>query len=124
MKPLQCRNCGVALLEVLLAVTVVGIGMGTVLTTLSNSSRLESLLVREATARDLAADQLLVLELKGALTQPGETGGDFDAPYSRFVWRLRVQPSLNSTSQRLVRLSVIDKRSNAPIYTLESYMLD
>lgn len=117
------RPEGVALLEVLLAVTVLGIGLGAVFASFSDSSRLRSLLEREATARGLASGQLHELRISGALREPGETSGRFEAPYTDYSWSVRVDSSSGASPLSRARMVVTHGEKNDEIYSLQTYLL-
>lgn len=121
---MRTGNRGIALMEVLIAVTVLGVGMGVALQSLSNSSRLQSMLSRKAEARRLASDQLLRLESTGALMQNGITSGDFAAPDDGFSWKLKVLPSITSPERRRAELTILAGDNDSPVYTLTSYVLE
>lgn len=116
------EHSGVALLEVLLAVTVVGVGMGASFRSFSDSSRLQSLLERKATARNLATEQLFVLRTSGALRDGAETSGQFSSPYEEYAWTVRMQSSVQSASRMRVQLDVTYGSEDKHLYTLDTYL--
>ena len=124
MKTVFSGSRGVALMEVLVAVTVLGVGMGVALDSLANSARLQSHLAKKETARQLAQGQLVKLEIAGALAQAGATAGVFDPPNEGYSWNLRVIPSLVNPNQRRIELNVGLTGDKAGLYALDSYVLE
>ncbi len=124
MRNVISRSRGVALMEVLVAVTILGAGMGVALGSLSNSARLQSTLSKKEIARELAQGQLVTLEIAGALAQPGVTAGAFDPPNDAYTWKLRVEASLANPDRRRIELSVSLSGDKAALYSLNSYVLD
>lgn len=117
------RPEGVALLEVLLAVTMIGIGLGAVFSSFSDTTRLRSLLEREATARHLASGQLHELRISGALRQTGETSGRFEAPYTDYSWNVRVRSASGPSPFSRARIVLTHGEKNKEIYSLQTYLL-
>lgn len=74
---------GVALLEVMLAITVVGIGLGVAFQTFSLGTRTQSRLEKRAIGRQLAEKQVALLRGQGAFS--GQKG-KFEKPYAQYRW--------------------------------------
>jgi Tfp pilus assembly protein PilV len=120
MRP-RSRRRGLALLEALVAVTVLGVGLGGALSALSESTRQESALGRKATARHLAADQMLKLELSRALVQNAELSGKFDPPYADYAWTARVQSSSSEQGRWHAEVTILSGAEHVPAYRLDKY---
>lgn len=102
----RTRTIGIALLEVLLSVSIIGIGMGALLRTISVGTRTQSHVEARALALRLAETKLLELRLSGHGSQRQEVEGQFESPYDGYGWSARIQPSGGEEPFTLVRLSI------------------
>lgn len=83
------RSNGFALLELLIAVVLVGVGVTSVLLSMRRNAAFMAELDSRATAIGLLKTKLVELELAaGEGTAPQSTSGSFDAPLDQFSWQV------------------------------------
>ena len=115
---------GVALLEVLMAAAVIGIGLGISFRTMSLATRHESLLERRATATRLAQDTLIELRGANQLQQAGQTSGKYESPFDTYSWTANVQPTPTEPSHWHIRITVEHTEKDQTLHLLETIIFN
>ena len=105
---------GIALLEVLIALTVMGLGVTAALKAIGTCTRSESKASKDAVVQRLAEQQLALLRSQRAQLTSGEHRGRFDAPQDGYSWSAAIEPPVGDDSFFLVRLSIFSEQ--APRY--------
>lgn len=100
---------GVALLEVLVALVLIGLGVTASLKAIGLCTRSESRATKQMVAMRLAAHQLAVLRSRGQSAGAAEQRGRFDAPYESYSWQAAIEAPGGDSPFRLVRLSVFSE---------------
>lgn len=85
--PNRGRLAGIALLEVLISVAILGFGLGVVMRTLGGCMRVQSRIEQSETVRRLAEQQVIDLLLSAEASQGGEMTGRFSQPFGAYSWR-------------------------------------
>ena len=97
---------GIALLEVLLSVSIIAIGLGALLGTISTGVRTQSRLEQRQTALGLAEARLAEYRATGRFEQAGESEGTFSAPYADYNWNALTFPSRGEDPFSIVVLTI------------------
>lgn len=97
---------GIALMEVLLSMAIVGIALAALLNASSAALRTESKAEERAVGERLAELQLLAIRSGQAPREPGESQGQFAEPFSQYSWTCRIDPSQEEDPFLLVTLEV------------------
>jgi len=97
---------GVALLEAMLSVSLVGIGMLVSLRAIGSGASLQSRVERRAVVRRLAEQQMAVLAAGGAQSLQVEGGGRFEGPFAEYAWSSESAPPTEQSPFTLVELTV------------------
>jgi len=118
----KTNSMGVALLEVLLAMTVVGIGMGVSFKTFSLATRLESKLEKQAIARRLAERQTAILRLQNPSGQSNGEVGKFDSPFEEYQWTAEWSSPQGEFPFQLLRVRVLMETDEPALYRLETLL--
>jgi general secretion pathway protein I len=87
------RSRGFTLVEVLVALTIVAIGMAALLGTLSSSANTISYLRDKTFAQWVGLNQIANLRLSGQMTHTGNSEGDTDYAGRKWHWRQEVNPT-------------------------------
>jgi Tfp pilus assembly protein PilV len=111
---------GVALIEVLVAVSVIGVGMGAVFQGLSTAARLQSRLDERSDGRRLAAALVSRLEAGGG--PEGDQEGRFDPPDDRYSWSATVRRPEGDTPFSLLEVRVTRAEVDVHAYTLRTLL--
>ncbi len=121
-KPLSAWSSarGVALIEVLVAVSVIGVGMGAVFQSLSTAARLQSRLDERSAGRRLAVAIVPRLEARGAPN--GDQEGRFDPPDDRYSWSATARRPEGDTPFSLLEVRVTRVEGDAHAYTLRTLL--
>lgn len=101
------NRAGIALMEVLLSMAIVGIAMGALLSSASAALRAESKVEERAVGARLAEQQLLAIRSGQASREPGESQGQFAEPFSQYKWSCRIVPSQAEGPFLLVTLDIL-----------------
>lgn len=100
---------GVALLEVLVALVLIGLGVTASLKAIGLCTRSESRATKQMVAMRLATHQLAVLRSRGQSAGAAEQRGRFDTPYASYSWQAAIEAPSGDSPFRLVRLSVFSE---------------
>ena len=114
---------GVALLEVLLSVIIIGIGFGASFKMISSATRTQSRIEQKALVRRLAESELVRLRLTGGLSQPGVTEGRFVAGEVDYSWRARIQGGPGNSPFNLVDFVVFRGQDKDRVYSIQTLSL-
>ncbi len=87
---MSARAAGFTLIEVLVALVIVAVGMGAVLSALSSSANTLSFLRDETFAQYVALNQIATLRLAGQQPPTGNSDGDLDYAGRSWHWRQEV----------------------------------
>lgn len=111
-------HLGVALLEVMLAITVVGIGLGVAFQTFSLGTRTQSRLEKRAIGRQLAEKQVALLSGQGV--SAGQKG-KFDKPFEQYSWSSEwFAPQNPDLSFSVLRVTVLRGEESKAVYRLDA----
>lgn len=116
------RQRGVALIEVMIAAAVIGIGMGVAFRALSATLRQESILERRGTAARLAEKTLTEMRLTNRLSQPGRQAGNCEAPFEDYAWRVEVAPDGPENAQLRVQIDIENTQQDVTLYRLDTWV--
>lgn len=100
------NRAGMALMEVLLSMSIVGIAMAALLNTASVALRTQSKVEERDVVERLAELQLLAVRTGRVPRQPGESQGQFAEPFSQYSWSCRIVPSQAEDPFLLVTLDI------------------
>jgi general secretion pathway protein I len=84
------RSAGFTLIEVLVALVIVAVGMGAVMSALTSSASTLSFLRDETFAQWVALNQIATIRLSGQVPSPGNSSGDTDYAGRSWHWRQEV----------------------------------
>lgn len=115
---------GVALIEMLLSVTIIGIGLGVSFRTLSLGLGTQSRLETRMTGRRLAEQKLIELRGTPGAGQQGELTGSFPEPYSEYGWSATASSSSNEVNPfQLLELKVWRGKETHYVYSSHNLIL-
>jgi general secretion pathway protein I len=97
------RRCGFTLIEVLVALVIVAVGMGAVMSTLTSSASTLSFLRDETFAQWLALNKIATIRISGQQPPVGTSNGDTDYAGRSWHWRQEV---VATEVQGIVRIDV------------------
>jgi general secretion pathway protein I len=83
-------ECGFTLVEVLVALVVVALGMGALLTTISSSANAVARLRDRSFAQWIALNQIALLRLSGQRPSAGTTSGELDYAGAHWRWQQEI----------------------------------
>jgi general secretion pathway protein I len=104
------RRAGFTLLEVLVALVIVGLGMLAVFTQAGQSTFTTVLIQERTLAGWIAANRITELALEPAWPELGETGGEVDFADRRWRWQQRVVETLSPALRRVdVEVALLER---------------
>lgn len=114
---------GFTLVEVLVALVVVGIAMLALTTTAGHYTRQSAELRDRTIAHWVASNRLAEYRIEQAFPETGTSTGDVEQAGRRWVWRVLVSPAPGEDDLRRVDVSVADaERPDAPIVIVTGFI--
>lgn len=114
---------GIALLEVLIALVVMGLGLTAALKAIGTCTRGESRAAKQAVAARLATRQMAVFRGQGAQLENGEQRGGFASPQDRYSWEAMIEPPAEEFPFTLVRLAIFaEEEPRYPVLVTQSLL--
>ena len=113
----QKQHEGIALLEVLLAISVIAVGLGAIIETVASGARMQSHIEERAFVQRLAEQKLTELRLG---KESGQFAGQFSEPYSLYSWSAEILSSVDGTPFRLIKLRIGSKTEDEKIFSFQS----
>ena len=105
---------GLVLLEVLLSVSIIAIGLGTLMKTISASARMQSHIEERAVAQRLAETKVVELRMQRYADWNEERSGRFAVPFEEYTWRARAETSPSDASFHSVALTIWNNSEDEP----------
>lgn len=116
-------TAGIALVEVMMAALVIGVGLGATFNLMNVATRQESALGRRAIIERLSEEMLTTLMNEGAINNEGRIEGAFDPPYNAYHWIASVQGVPTEAPHLEVTFRVIDVEKKETLYRLTTWVL-
>lgn len=113
---------GVALLEVLMSVTIVGLGLGAAMQTFSSVTRSQSRIEERAEARMLVTRTLMQLRVTISTGRMEEERGDFETPYSAYRWRATAEQVGGSVPYARVSVTIEKREESRAVYRIQTFV--
>lgn len=104
-----------------MAVSLLGVGVGVLLWSISQSTRLQSHIEDYLLAQRLAEMKLLEFRTGAASTEGQALGGRFDPPDEEYTWSARIAEAGEDEPYRLIVLSIW-KGQERLVFTLETLL--
>ncbi len=114
---------GFTLVEVLVALVVVGIAMLALTTTSGHYTRQSAELRDRTTAHWVASNRLAEFRIEKAFPEPGTSTGQVDQAGRRWIWRVLVSPAPGENDLRRIDVAVAAaERPDAPIVIVTGFI--
>jgi prepilin-type N-terminal cleavage/methylation domain-containing protein len=114
--PARSGTAGVTLIEVTVAIAIVGIAMGTIMQNLSACAHAASQQRDRAKFRILAERQISVLRSAGKLTS-GEYQGTFEEPAAEYGWKMQITTADKDEPFVMLTFSIIKTSEDKTVFT-------